>query len=277
MGTDLPIGTILKEAAAIHWQHRMLFLATAGVFALLLFSVIAFAAEPYMAFLEQVGTQDPEQLVPIDFGPIFAAILLGLVVVAATFVFWTRLSLMGLQGALENGWLDWIRQIGATLVNFLFIGVVQFLAIGLLVGLLLQAISPDALARLQAGSIDPSLMLLLTLVLNYAASLVFAFFSFNLVEGAIGERYVSSSLSRSVAASGVGRMSVLLFSALMGLTVMNQIIFWVDRSMPGTYTMMFLSLVVMVLFTTYLAALHGIAFRIRTGRRGPMGSAANSP
>lgn len=276
MGGGFPIAAILKEAAAVHWQHRMAFLATIGVFALLLFAVVAIASEPYGAFMEQVAAQDPEQVVPIDFGPIFAALFLSLVVIAAVFVFWTRLSLMGLHGALENGWLDWVRQTGTTLVNFLFIGVVQFLAIGLFVGLLLQAISPDALARLQAGTIDPSLMLLLTLVLNYAASLVFAFFSFSLVEGAIGERYVSSSLSRSVAASGVGRMSILLFSALMGLTVMNQIIFWVDTAMPGTYTMMFLSLVVMVLFTTYLAALHGIAFRVRTGRRGPMGGIAKS-
>lgn len=271
MGNDLPIVAILKEAAALHWQHRMPFLATIGVFALLLFIVIAIAGEPYGAFLEQVAAQDPEQMIPTDFGPIFAAIFLCILVVAAVFVFWTRLSLMGLPGALQNPWLDWARQIGTTLVNFLFIGVVEFLTIGLVIGLLLQTVSSDALANLQAGNIALLSLIFLTLVLNYIASLVFAFFSFSLVEGAIGQRYVSASLSRSVASSGVGRVSILLFSALMGLSVLNQIIQWIDLAMPGTYTMMFLSLVVMVLFTTYLAALHGIAFRIRTGRKGPLG------
>lgn len=271
MRSDLPIVAILKEAAALHWQNRVAFLATAGVFAVLFFAVMSIAAAPYTAFLEQAGSENPEQLAPIDFRPIFAAILLCLLVIAAAFVFWVRLSLMGLRGALQNQWVDWFRQIGTTLVNFLFIGVIELLAIGLVMGLLLQTVSPDVLADLEAGIIDPVRLFFLTLILNYIACLVFAFFSFSLVEGAIGQRYVSSSLPRSVAASGIGRMSLLLFSALMALTMLNYIILWVDWAMPGTYTMMFLSLVVMVLFTTYLAALHGIAFRIRTGRRGPLG------
>ena len=126
-------------------------LATVGVFALLILIVIAIAAEPFQAFLQQVGAENSEQSAPINNGPVLAAIFLSLVVTAAAFVFWTRLSLMGLGNALQNSWLDWLRQIGTTLVNFLFIGVVVFLAIGLIGGLLLQAVSPAALADLQAG------------------------------------------------------------------------------------------------------------------------------
>lgn len=262
----LPILPVLREALRIHWKYRVAFLVTVAAFAVLRLGMLSLAAESLAALMD-VAAQIPDASVAdVSMTKLMLAAFLYVVAVSVTFVVWVRLALLGQGKAFENNWSDWAAQIGRTGSLLVFAGLVTIVAMMPLT-VIFNVAGPTA-----GGSQVPSGGLvglaLFGLAFYFLACVVYAYFSPKLVEAALG-RGSPPEGGETLNLPSVLRLALVLFAALAGLFALGQILLSIDQAMPGSYTMLLLTLAAFVLFTTYLSVVHAVAYRQRRGMSEP--------
>ena len=200
----------------------------------------------------------------ISVNRLFLSMILYLVAIAATFVAWVRLTILGRRRAFEVGIMDGAVLIGRTAMAILFAAIVSFVAMMPFAVLFTAALSGGATGGTSVASGGLLGLILFVLFFYFVACVVFAYFSPKLVDTALGRSFSGGDKDK-MSLPAVLRLALILFAALSGLFIVGQVFVSIDQAMPGSYTLEFLTLAAMVLFSTFLSVVHGVAYRLRTG------------
>lgn len=264
----LPILPVLKEAFWIHWRYRVAFLVTVAAFAVLRLGMLSLAAESIAALMD-VAAQTPDAaMADVSMTKLLLAAFLYVVAVSVTFVVWVRLALLGQGKAFENNWSDWALQIGRAGSLLVFAGLVTIVAMMPLTVIFNVAGPSGGAGSPQVPSGGLAGLALFGLAFYFLACVVYAYFSPRLVEAALG-RSAPSEQTETMNLPAILRLALVLFAALAGLFALGQVLLSIDQAMPGSYTMLLLTLAAFVLFSTYLSVVHAVAYRQRRGMSEP--------
>lgn len=260
----LPILPVLKEALSIHWKYRVAFLVTVAAFALLRLGILSLASDSLLALME-IAAQTPEASVQgVSLNKLLLAMLLYIVAVGVTFVVWVRLTLLGRHEAFANRLSDWAAQIGRAISLLVFAGLITIVAMMPVTVIFNIAVPSGGAGGPQIATTGLVGLALFGLAFYFLACVVYAYFSPKLVEAALG-RSGSPADDETLNLPSVLRLALVLFAALAGLFAVGQILLSIDQAMPGSYTMLLLTLAAFVLFSTYLSVVHAVAYRLRRG------------
>lgn len=260
----LPIVPVLKEAFRVHWDNRVAFLVTVAVFAVLRLGILYLASDSLSALME-IAAQSPDASVEgVSMNKLLLAFFLYIVAVGVTFVVWVRLTLLGQSKAFENSLTDWAGQIGRTTSILVFAGLVAIVAMMPVTVIFNVAVPSGGAGGPQVATASLLGLGLFGLAFYFLACVVYAYFSPKLVEAALG-RSLPAEVDEPLNLPAILRLALILFAALAGLFALGQVLLSIDQAMPGSYTMLLLTLAAFVLFSTYLSVVHAVAYRLRRG------------
>ena len=260
----LPVGPVLKEAFRVHWDSRVAFLVTVAVFAVLRIGILYLASDSLSALIEIVAQSPDASVEGVSMNKLLLALLFYIVGVGVTFVVWVRLTLLGRSKAYENSLSDWAGQIGRVTSILIFAGLVTVVAI-MPITVIFNVTAPSGVAGApQVASASLLGLGLFGLGFYFLACVVYAYFSSKLVEAALGGN-LPTSAGEKMSLQAVLRLAIILFATLVGLFALGQVLLSIDQAMPGSYTMLLLTLAAFVLFSTYLSVVHAVAYRLRRG------------
>jgi len=265
----LPVVPVLKEAFRVHWNSRVAFLATVAAFAVLRLGILYLASDSLSALIEVAVQSSDASVEGVSMNKLFLALLLYIVGVGVTFVVWVRLTLLGRSKAYENSVSDWAGQIGRVTSILIFAGLVTVVAM-MPITVIFNLTAPSSVAGApQVASTSLLGLGLFGLGFYFLSCVVYAYFSSKLVEAALG-RNLPASAGEPMSLPAVLRLAIILFATLVGLFALGQVLLSIDQAMPGSYTMLLLTLAAFVLFSTYLSVVHAVAYRLRRGAPGPL-------
>lgn len=275
---ELPILPVIIEALTLPIRHLIASLASVGVAVAALGVALGLA---WLLFGNPFGGGSPFEAA----GPVWllvAVFILGAAaVLVGIFNLWARIGVMGAPEAWQQSTGQWARQITSNMVNFLWIGIVVGLVAGLIM-VVFMAVFGTMLVPLGQGFMGDAisgnslwlmgvLVLLLGIPYIWLVCYLYARFSFTIVEGALGERYVSSSRPREAVSGGALRFSIVLAVVYVAGELVNAFVAPV-AVVPG---LSWLTTVIEVGLYLYgvavIGAAHGISFRLKTGRSGTLG------
>ena len=209
----------------------------------------------------------PSMIKVIVASVVFVAV--NILVGVGFFNYWIRMAAMG-PGHLSQGrWKTFLKSLFPSAMMIFFAGLlIGVIAYGLvfvlsLAGLMSLMGSPslmDAIGRLAILAAATSL------IFTFIYCYVFAHWSTTLVEIALDQHYVSSSSPRRDARPSPVRMALVL----MAIVVATQVLFWLVELLPGGIMVGLAAMVIFTLSIAVVGAAHGTAFRLSTGRTGPL-------
>lgn len=258
----LPILPVLKEAFRVHWKYRVAFLVTVAAFAVLRLGILSLASDSLVALME-IAAQSPDASVQsVSMNKLMLAVLLYIAGVSVTFVVWVRMTLLGQNLAFSNRISDWATQISRTAMILVFAGLVTIVAMMPITVIFNVAVPSGGGGGTAVAGTGFLGLAFFGLAFYFLACVVYAYFSPKLVEAALGHNS-PPQLDKTLSLPVVFRLALVLLSALAGLFALGQILLWIDQAMPGSYTMLLLTLAAFVLFSTYLSVVHAVAYRYR--------------
>jgi hypothetical protein len=222
------------------------------------------------------GRGGSEIVVPNMVRSILSMFFLGAVYIAVGvgfFNYWIRTAVMGPRHLLNGGWKTLLASIVPSAVMFFFAG----LTIGVIFFLLQMAVT--SVAPMAATSIQSFVNSLasvaivgiaISTILTFLSCSIFAFWSPTLVEIALGQRYVSSRNPRKDAMPSQWRMAVVLTTIVLG----TDMLFWLIDTVFGTSAGGLIGIAAFFFAIAVAGAAHGVAFRLSTGRTGPLAVSA---
>ncbi len=278
---QIPVLNVVVESCLLPLRHVRPFLVSAG---LAIGGLATLAAALWLVGGEGLSTtslvNQPVLMwaFVLTFGLSFLAVLVGI------FNLWVRLGVMGDARAWAQPRGSWARQILGNFGNFIWIGILVGLAVmlimfvftvvfgGTLVALMPQAIVAAISAQASTATFWVALVLLMIAIpTTWLACYLYAIFSLNIVEGALGENYVSSSLPRDQISGGALRFSIIL----AGVYLAGELAKLLLLPFAGVMVLEWVAGTIEILIYFYgiavIGAAHGIVFRLKTGRTGTRG------
>lgn len=276
---NIPVIAVIQQSLMLPIKHPKLMAATVGIFLLGLAVMVGLF---FLLFSDGFsGGYDPDRLFN-SFASNFGIALVVALYVGALLVFvfnlWLRFAIMEDDGAWKQSSGAWIKQILKNELNFVWIAVVMMVAM-IIPTMIFGAVMIGPMQHVLVGDLGSAsdmlfwaaaIMLLLGLPLAFLACVIYAYFSFNLVEGALGEPYVSSSLPRDQVTQGVVRFSLILFVVYVAGELINLFADLFSVTLGLEWIVMALQGITYIYGIAIIGAAHGIVFRMKTGRHGTL-------
>ncbi len=246
----LPALQILSEVARLHWQHVLLFLAAAVLYAIPAMLILTPLAETLVGLQgQQMPTQAQMELLSQQ----------GLVVVlviplltAALFWFWVRLTLMGpragLRGDGVSNSLMAVLRIAGQIVVAVLAAVVGVFPLTLLLGLLPQ---------------NSATLLVTFFAVTFSVSLSFAIFSRRLVELALEMPRTAPSARPPIAMESHLRLAALFTATTIGLYLIQTIVSVALGTAGAVLSVQVATGILSTATVTVYASIHAIVYRLR--------------
>lgn len=229
----LPVFAILAEALRLHWRHVLMLFAITAVYA----PPLIFGLTPAMLELAKIPPDRVEEIDAAMRGTFLASIVAVIILSAAIFVFWVRLTLIGPRAALTGDAVRWPVRILWTMLLFAIAGLGGVFAL-LPLGVFTQ------------------------IVATLAISFLFALLSRRLVEASMdipkGQRRTSVTMEDHF------RFAALLAAASFMLLMLQTLVSGVLAVLGATLTAKLAAGLFSVLAITAMASLHAIVYRMRT-------------
>ncbi|MGE0667662.1 MAG: hypothetical protein AB7O49_13985 [Sphingomonadales bacterium] len=248
--SPIPVVRILAEVGRLHWQHALVFLAAAALYAFPVTMILSPLADTLMG-LQSQHMPTPEQMERLGSQGLLAALVIP-VLTAALFWFWVRLTLMGPRA----GW----RHEGAGR---------SILAVLQLAGLMVLALIAAAIGvfplTLLLGLLGQSTVVqfLTFLVISFGTCLAYAVLSRRLVETAL-------ELPRTSAPPAVAgfephlRLAALFTAVTFGLFLVQSIVTMALTGANATLSVKVATGILSTATMTIYASIHAIVYRMRT-------------
>ena len=245
-GQSLSVPGLLVDAAKIHWANILTFAATAAVYAggLLIVAGTIVSTEPGSEVAENVTlSADPMSL--------FVGLILILLLSAGAFVLWLRIGALGLNAALQVPPGGWFRPILRTAGLLIAAGLMGFVPVALVAGLVLGATQ-----TMSVGAIA-FIVLLLTAAINVAVAMLFV----PLVETSLGSGCFGSPQVRAMASALRPILIGTLLAATFGLTFIGMFLLQLFAAVEAAISMQLVQSLISALSVTFIATILGIAYR----------------
>ena len=196
-------------------------------------------------------------------------VTISILVGVAFFNYWIRMAVMG-RGHLADGqWKAFLK----SLVPSSFMIVVAGIVIGVaFYGLSIALFMTGFKNTFYESSFKDAVTLLTILatafglIMTFLSCCIFASWSPTLVEIALDQRYVNSTNPDQDATPSLWRMALIL----LAIVVLTQILSWLIEFVPGGIIRGSAAIVFFALSISVIGAAHGVAFRLSTGRTGPL-------
>lgn len=194
---------------------------------------------------------------------------------AAYFNLWIRYGVMRDARAWQQGVGSWIRQSLWTMFNLFWIGIL--VALGCIVILVPVTLLASAMIPTlngvpeifeSQGVLAQLIMLGIFLPFSLVITAIYAVFSLNIVESALGERYVSAKLDRYDVRGGVFRFAVILTAVYLAGEFASLLFASFENQWAPAFVVSGLQGLVYFYGIAIIGAAHGVVFRLKTGRTG---------
>lgn len=248
--SPLPVISILNEAARLHWQHVLVFLAAAVLYAIPVTLVLTPLAQTLVGLQgQQMPSQAQMQLLSRQG---LVAVLIIPLLTAALFWFWVRLTLMGpragLRGDGASNSVMAVLRIAGLMTIAVLAGIVGVFPLTMLLGLLPQ---------------NGVTLLLTLLAVTFSVSLSFSIFSQRLVELALEVPRTVRSARPPIGMERHLRLAALFTATTLGLYLIQTIVSVALGAAGAVLSVQVATGILSTATITVYASIHAIVYRLR--------------
>lgn len=279
---EIPIFDVIAASAALPIRHLRQFLIAAAS------TVFVFGV--FFGGLRLVGLATGPG--PLSFGSVAgnfgAFLLLALtfflpmtLAFVAFFNLWVRMGVMGDNRAWNQPVGQWVRQVLGCGGNLIWIGILVGLASWAFM-IPFTAIFGGIMANMASSGYESGnlqlaketlslltlMMFLIAIPATWIACLVYAVFSLNIVESALGENYDSSNLPRDRIEGGAFRFSIILIGVYIAGKLLALLLIPLQNVAALKWVVAAMEIGILFYGIAVIGSAHGIVFRLKTGRTG---------